>query len=249
MKFCSSSTSRPPFLIYLWVTYPRGSFLASPWRAVLGQQVEERLGRQCLGPEHAATCPDAGIDQLKGDDRVDRRLPYDRLRSILGHRPCVVDDVVQVDLARSAVLAGPSHPGARAGQPGHLGAQFSWVGQTGSDYIARCDLRAADTHWRRRVEPELVQRLQHVDELLAEAVLECHPPGADPTGDQKDFLVLDVDALHRPDSDGEIEDFRLAKRGRRVPAAVRLPDDRRIQALLDCRPDREGGREVVSLHL
>src|SRR5262249_60990032 len=89
-------------------------------------------------------------------------------------------------------------------------------------------------------EPEQVQCLQHVDELVTEPVLERHPAAVDPARDEEDLLVLDVDALDRPDSLGEVEDLRLRERPGRVPAATALPHDRRIEALPDRRPDREG---------
>ena len=92
-----------------------------------------------------------------------------------------------------------------------------------------------------------MQRAQHVDELVAEAVLERDPLAVDPARDQHDLLVLDVDALDRPDALGELEHLRLGERRRRVEAALALPDQRRVQALLDRRPDRERRREVIAL--
>ena len=59
--------------------------------------------------------------------------------------------------------------------------------------------------------------------------------------------MLDIDALDRPDALREVEHLRLGERRRRVPAAIRLPDDRRVEALLDRRPDRERRREVVAI--
>ena len=72
-----------------------------------------------------------------------------------------------------------------------------------------------------RSRPSLCERLEHVDELVAEAVLEGHPPGLDPARDEQDLLVLDVDALDRPDALGEVERLGLAERRGREPAAVR----------------------------
>ena len=68
-------------------------------RALLAEQLEERLGRERLGAEHAGALPDARVEQLERDDRVDRRLPDDRLASVLAHRRLVVDDVVEVGRA------------------------------------------------------------------------------------------------------------------------------------------------------
>ena len=92
-----------------------------------------------------------------------------------------------------------------------------------------------------------MERHEHLDELVAEAVLEGHAPAVDPARHEQHLLVLDVDALHRADPLGEVEDLGLGEGRRRVPAAVTLPDHRRVQALLDRRPDREGRREVVAL--
>ena len=64
---------------------------------------------------------------------------------------------------------------------------------------------------------------------------------------EQDLLVLDVDALDGPDPLGEVEDLGLGERRGREPAAGLLPDHRRVEALLDRRPDRERGGEVVAL--
>jgi hypothetical protein len=92
-----------------------------------------------------------------------------------------------------------------------------------------------------------VQRLQHADELLAEAVLEGDPLGLDPPRDQQHLLVLHVHALHRADPGREVEHLRLAERRSGVPAAADLPDHRGVQAFLDGGPDREGRGEVVAV--
>jgi hypothetical protein len=57
-----------------------------------------------------------------------------------------------------------------------------------------------------------------------------------------------VHTLDRPDAAREVEDLRFGERRRRVPAAVGLPDHRRVEALLDRRPDGERRREVVPVH-
>ena len=92
-----------------------------------------------------------------------------------------------------------------------------------------------------------MQRAQHVDELVAEAVLERHPADVDPARHQHDLLVLDVDAAERADALGEREHLRLAERLGGEPAPLPLVDDRRVEALLDRRPDRERRREVVAV--
>ncbi len=78
-------------------------------------------------------------------------------------------------------------------------------------------------------------------------VLEGHAPAVDLPWHEHDFLVLDVDALDYADSLGELEQLRLGERLGGVEAALLLPDQRRVQALLDRRPDGEGRREVVTL--
>ena len=93
-----------------------------------------------------------------------------------------------------------------------------------------------------------MERPQHVDELLAEPVLEGDAPAVDPARHEQHLLVLDVDALDGADALRELEHLGLGERRGRVPAAVPLPDHRRVEALLDRRPDRERGREVVAVH-
>ena len=66
-------------------------------------------------------------------------------------------------------------------------------------------------------------------------------------GHEEHLLVLDVDALDGADSLGEVEDLGLGERLGREPAAALLPDHGRVEALLDRRPDRERGGEVVAL--
>ena len=92
----------------------------------------------------------------------------------------------------------------------HAVAERRRVGQRRRDHVARCDLDAAYGDRLLRVEPELVQRLQHVDELLAEPVLEGDALAVDPARHEHDLLVLDVDALDRADSLREVEHLRLA---------------------------------------
>ena len=62
------------------------------------------------------------------------------------------------------------------------------------------------------VEPELVQGLQYLDELVAEPVLEGRAAARHPPRDQEDLLVLDVHALDGSDALGEREDLGLAER-------------------------------------
>ena len=88
-----------------------------------------------------------------------------------------------------------------------------------------------------------MQHLEHFDELGAQAVLERHAPGVDPPRHEYDFLVLDVDALHRPDAFGEVEHLGFAERLGREPAALAVEDHGRVEAFLDRRPNRKCGRE------
>ena len=141
----------------------------------------------------------------------------------------------------------PGHERARAGAAGHAVAERGGIGQRGRDDVARRDLDALHAQRLRRVEPEQGERPEHADELLAEAVLERHALAVDPARHQHDLLVLDVDALDRADAGRELEQLGLGERRGRVPAALALPDQRRVQALLDRRPDRERGRERVAV--
>jgi hypothetical protein len=68
-----------------------------------------------------------------------------------------------------------------------------------------------------------------------------------PARDQQHLFVFHVDALDRPDPGREDERLRLAERRGGVPLAAALPHDRRVQALLDRRPDGERGGEVIPL--
>ena len=81
---------------------------------LLVEEVEERFAGQGLRPEHAFAAPLARRQQFDRHRRHDRRLPDDRLMTELAHRPGVVDDVVQVDLAWRSVGSGAAHPGAGA---------------------------------------------------------------------------------------------------------------------------------------
>ena len=96
------------------------------------------------------------------------------------------------------------------------------------------------------IQAEFVQRLQDVDELLPQSVLEGHAVDIDPARDEQHLFVFDVHALHGTDSLGKVEGFRLAEGCGGEPAAVLLVDDRRVEALLDGRPDGKRRREVIA---
>ena len=97
-------------------------------------------------------------------------------------------------------------------------------GSTARDDVARRHLCATHGDGLGRVEAELVQRLQHLDELAAEAVLERDALALHPARDQHDLLVLHVDAFDRTDALRELEHLGLRERRGRVEAALALPD-------------------------
>ncbi|MFF0228408.1 TetR/AcrR family transcriptional regulator C-terminal domain-containing protein [Streptomyces sp. NPDC004629] len=89
-------------------------FAHAPRGAVRRQQVQERSGRERLRAEDTRPRPCTGGEEFERDHGVDRRLPHHGLAPVLRHGPLVVDHVVQIHLARGAVL-GAAHPGTRAG--------------------------------------------------------------------------------------------------------------------------------------
>src|SRR5436190_4954810 len=209
--------------------------------------LEERLRIERLRPANAGAAPRPFVQQLEGDDGIDRGLPNDGLTAVLAHRLLVVGDVVQVDRTLVAVPVRAGNEGSGARLSGHPLAERGRVRQRRGDHIARRDLDVSDAERLRRIEAEQMQRTQHVDELVAEAVLERHAAAIHFARDEHHLLVLDVDAFDRADSLRKVEDLGLRERLRRIKAAVALPDQRRIEALLDRRPDREGRRERVAL--
>src|SRR4029453_8633894 len=202
--------------------------------------------RERFRAEDAGTLPGTAREELERGDGVDRGLPDDRLRAVLAHRRLVVGDVVEVGPARPAVAAeaGDEGPGARLAA--HALAESGRIRERSRDDVARSDLDTLDRDLLLRVEAELVQGLEHLDELAAEPVLERDALALDPARHEEHLLVLDVHAFDRPDALWEVEDLRLGERLGREPAALLLPDHGRVQALLDGRPDGEGRREVVA---
>src|SRR2546423_2472976 len=149
--------------------------------------------------------------------------------------------------AAATVFSLPGDERAGARLAAHPVADRGGIRERSRDNVPRRDRHATYPHRLGRVEPELVQRLEDADELRAEPVLEGDAAALDLARHEHDFLVLDVDALDHADSLGELEQLRLGERLGGVEAALLLPDQRRVEALLDRRPDREGRREVVAL--
>ena len=85
----------------------------------------------------------------------------------------------------------------------------SRIGQRRCDDVAGGHLHTAHLDRLGRHELELLQRLQHVDVVVPEAVLERHPRDVDPARDQDVLRVLDVDARQRADPLRDREDLRL----------------------------------------
>src|SRR5262249_40160376 len=87
--------------------------------AVVGEELEERVGKKRLGAEDARPLPGAGCEQLERDDRVERGLEHYSLMSVLAHRLLVVGHVVEVDGAVAPVLALPGDERAGTGLAAH----------------------------------------------------------------------------------------------------------------------------------
>ena len=147
----------------------------------------------------------------------------------------------------SSVLAGAGDPGAGAGLPVHQVAELGRVGQAGRHDVARRDLRvAARRPGRCESSPSLCRVCSTSMNSSPRPYLNVTRRAVDPSRDQQHLLVLDVHALDGPMPSGKHEGLRLAERLGREPAAVLLEHDRRVQALLDRGPDREGRGEVVA---
>ena len=120
------------------------------------------------------------------------------------------------------------------------------IGKACGDDVPRSNTGTAHGDVARRIEPEHVERLEDLNEFVAEAVLEGNPAGIDPPWDEEDLLVFHVHAFDRPDAGGEDERLGLAERLGREPPTRFLPYDGRVQAFFDGRPDRESRTEVVA---
>ena len=139
-------------------------------------------------------------------------FPDNSLRVVDRHAPVVVDGVVHVDLPRRPVLAGACHPGPCARDAVHEVADQGRVRQAGSHDVSRRDLLIANRYLLCGVEPQHVQRLEHADEIVAQAVLERDTLRVQPAWHQENLFMLHVHALHRADAGREDEGLRLAER-------------------------------------
>ena len=115
-------------------------------------------------------------------------------------------------------------------------------GRDGGQDVARRNLGALHGDAIGPIHAERVDRLELVDEVGAERVLEGGASRLDPARHEQHLLVLDVDAFDRTDAIRERERLRRAEGLGGVPGAIG-PHDRRIEALLDGGPDAEDRRE------
>ena len=214
--------------------------------AVVGQLVEERLGREGFRAEHAGAAPGAVGDQLERDDRVQRGLEHDRLRPVLAHRPLVVDDVVEVGAPRLPVLAGARDVRAGAGAAASSGRRASPGSaaprrrrpaarpsrprtSTGAVESSPSLCSAFSTPMNSSPRPYLNVTRRQSTQRGTSTTSSCstltHSIGPMPSGKSKISGSENGSVVNQP--------------------ALALPDERRVEALLDRRPDRERRREVV----
>ena len=107
--------------------------------------------------------------------------------------------------------------------------------------------RIADLERVFRVEPEQVQGAQDSMKSSPSPYLNVTRPQSISRGIEHDLLVLDVYAFDGSDPLGEVEHLWLGEGLGCVPATLSLPDQWRVQALLDRRPDRKGRSECMAL--
>ena len=215
--------------------------------AVLVERGQVGVGIERFRAEHTRALPLAGGQQLHGDNGVEAGLPRDGTQAEIAPARVRVRHLVQEDLARLAVLASDDpRPHDRAS--GHLVAHLGRVGRDCGQDVARGYVDALDADPVRAVHAQRVDGLELVDEVRAQRVLErgrARRAAGQVARHEQHFLVLDVDALDLADALREGEQLRRAEGLSSVPVAV-VPDDRRVQALFDRRPDRKHGREGVT---
>ena len=107
-------------------------------------EVEERLGGECLGPKDSCSLPRTTVEELKGDDGVECGLPDHCLTVELAHRPLVVGQVVEVHLTRRSIDTGTGDPRSRTGHTGDEVANLCGVREARSDEVSRRYRRAAN---------------------------------------------------------------------------------------------------------
>ena len=104
------------------------------------------------------------------------------------------------------------HPGADHGAAAELVAEAHRVGGDRGQHVARRHLDALHGDGIGPVHAERVDRLELVDEVVAERVLEGRAVRLDPARDEDHLLVLHVDALDGTDPLREREELRSAER-------------------------------------
>ena len=173
----------------------------APGRTVVVQQVEKRLGIERLWPENTRTRPGA----------VARSVPSPPPGRPPSARP-PPGSCTRASTSRCRPRGtgrprsgSPSLPSPRTQVPAQVLPCILSPRVAGSGSSAAITSRGetvTEPTWifARGVDAELVLQLEHLDELLAEAVLEGDPLGVDPPRDQQHLLVFHVDALHRPDA-------------------------------------------------
>ena len=129
----------------------------------------------------------------------------------------------------------------------HSLAKMGRIRQTSCHHIPWRDLHTFDIDLFLAIQPEHMQRLEHIDELLAKPVFERHPPGFDPARHKQDLLMLHVDHVQGTDPLGKFKRLMLRKRFCSEPALVCLPDDRRVQTFLDRGPDGKRRGKVITI--
>ena len=122
----------------------RLALLEPPRLAVVGEQVEERAASNASGPSTPVPSQSPRASSSSATTGLIAVCHTTAWCAVLGHRPLVVGDVVEVDRARVAVLAGAGDARAGAGLAVHAVAERGRVGQRGGDHVARRDLDAAD---------------------------------------------------------------------------------------------------------
>ncbi len=229
----------------------RGAVLEAVGGAVVGQQVEERLGREApRGRARPRRSTRPASSSSRATAGPDGGLPHDGLAA-----------VVAPSSARcrprgtgTPRAAAPSGPRPVTHVPAHVlpvmrSPRVTGSGRAGRHHVARADLDAAHPDRRGRVEAGLVQHLEDLDELVAEPVLERDPPASTHRGTRSTSSCSTFTHSTGSDAVGEDEGLGLAERRRGEPAPVALVDHGRVEALLDRRPDAEGRSEVVALDL